>query len=156
MNNEERLEALEKKLIELEVQNKQLMLDNSKLKTIIATSSTGKRELASLIDKDKFEYLFNYDINHDTGEIVSADPERMNNNFTNYYRYILQTLMPTPKSCNGQKNKFYCKNPNLNELTEQQWKIVSKAIPQLVDITFKAKTKLWGNNETLPLTTFKE
>lgn len=156
MMNEERLEALEKKLIELEVQNKQLMIDNNKLKTIIATSTTGKRELASLIDKDKFEYLFNYDINHDTGEIVSADPERMNNNFTNYYRYILQTLMPTPKSCNGQKNKFYCKNPNLNELTEQQWKIVSKAIPQLVDITFKAKTKLWGNNETLPLTAFKE
>lgn len=156
MNNDERLEALEKKLAELKVQNRQLMIDNSKLKAIIATSSTGKRELAPLIDKTKYEYLFKYDIDHATGEIIPADLERMNNNFTNYYRYILQTLIPTPKSYNGQKNKFYCKNPNLNELTERQWKIVSKTVLQLVDITFKAKQKLDNSDEPLPLTEYKE
>lgn len=148
-DNFKRLDELEKKMAELLITNQRIINENAQLKAALAVQpksqfSNKSRSLAPLMDKEKYNYLFNYNCNPETGEIIDADSERLLNNFTNLVRYILQSLKPTPRCTSGQKNKFYVKYPNLYELNDEQFSIVTDAIRDIVDTMYIAKKSLNG------------
>lgn len=155
MSNDSRIDELEKRVAELEEKNRQLEKRNNKLE---AKNAMNKRELVHKIDRDKYEYLFNFAVDRNKGTLISAERETTANNFSNFYRNILKALMPTPcrDSDKRAKYEYSCKCPNLNTLSDKQWNIVSDAIVKIVNTAFTAKTKLDNSDEPLPLTGYKE
>lgn len=146
-----RLQALEKRVEQLEVKNQVLTNENNKMKAYIGAKSTHsvtERALAKMVDKDIYNELFNFDVNPKTGAIITASRERMNTNFTNLYRNILTVIKPVGKCTNGQKNRFYIKNPNLYELTNYEFEVFKILIDEVMQNLLESKRKIErGNNE---------
>lgn len=137
----ERLEKLEKQLLELKAQNHQIINENLRLKAMIESQpqSNRNRELIPLIDKKKYDYLFNFDANPDTGEIVSASVERKATNFTNLARYIMQVFKPTANRDHKGKRKFYLKHPAMCDFTNIEWEIVKSSVLKIIDVLDECK-----------------
>jgi hypothetical protein len=152
-DNYKRLDELEKKMAELLIQNQRIANENAQLRAALAVQpksqySNKNRALAPLMDREKYTYLFNYDCDPDTGEIIEANSERLLINFTNLARYILQCMKPVSKCTNGRKNKFYLKYPQLYELDDEQFSIVTDVIKQIIDDLYVAKKTLNGEKIT--------
>ena len=141
----ERFEMLEKKIKELETQNKVIINENNKLKAAIAikpisTHSNKERSLVNLLSPKVYNYLFDYNVDEKTGELLkNVKIERKNGNFTNFYRYILQTIKPVAKANCGNKDKFLAKNPNFYELNDREWEVFKTAMFKIIEITLRAK-----------------
>lgn len=146
-----RLQELEKRVQQLEVQNRVLTNENNKMKAYIGTKSThsvNERALAKMVDKDTYNELFNFDVDPKTGAIINASSERMNTNFTNLYRNILTVIKPVGKCTNGQKNRFYIKSPHLYELTNYEFEVLKNLIDEVMQKLLESKQKMnGGNNE---------
>lgn len=141
---------LQKKVEQLEVQGKQLTNDNSRFKAALNQKSqfaTKDRSLVSFVDPIKYDYLFDFDVSQEGNIISSVSAERKNTNFTNLYRSLLLVLKPTAKCSNGQKNKFYIKNPNLYELTDKEYKIFGNYLVKVLDSLIEVKEDLRKETE---------
>lgn len=140
-----RIQSLEKRVQQLEVQNQVLMNENNQMKAYIGTKSphsVNERALARMVDENAYNELFNFDVNPKTGAITIASKGRMNTNFTNLYRSLLTVIKPVGKCTNGGKNKFYIKNPNLYELNNEEFEIFKVTVNEVMQKLLKAKRKM--------------
>lgn len=99
------------------------------------------RTLLPDIDESVADYLFNVDVDPNTGELISATLEKRNCNFTNFYRYISQTFKPTAVINTGQKDKFLLKWSCLNDMSEKEYRIFRELIFDIVQLIYTAKVE---------------
>lgn len=144
-----RLNDLEKRVQQLEVKNQALINENNKMKAFIGTKSphsVNERALARMVDESTYNELFNFDVNPKNGAIITASSERMNTNFTNLYRALLTVIKPVGKCTNGQKNRFYIKNPNLYELSNEEFEVFVTLVKEVMKKLQLAKSALYSFN----------
>lgn len=126
----EQISILTSKILSLE-KNNQVDVPNKKL----------PRTLLPFIDDCVANYLFGWDADPTTGEIVPASIEKRNNNFTNFYRYISQAFKPISNIRTGQKNKYLLKWPQLTDFSEKEWDIFKNLIFDIVQLVYTAKVE---------------
>lgn len=148
----QRLEALERSNEQIKAKNQELANENAQLKAALAIKPQSQygvkqRMLIPLMDREKYNYLFNYDVDVVTGDIIKATEERKAINFQNLQRYVFQVLKPVGRTTNGQKNKFYLKYPNMYELNEIEWECAVDAMKLILDDLYMCKKTL--NNEKI-------
>ena len=106
------------------------------------------RTLLPFIDDEVANYLFGWDADPTTGEIVPASKEKRNNNFTNFYRYISQTFKPVSNIRTGQKNKYLLRWPQLTDFSENEWCVFKSLILNIVQMVYDAKILVNSSKES--------
>ena len=123
-----KIRALEERMKQLEIQNQKLVADNEKLKEKIESKEHIKRprNVKDVIPDKQYEFLFGYDVDEKTGAVIKADTVyQRSNNFTNFFRYISQTMKPNSRKAN---DKYVVTSTAMNRFDETEWQIVSEVL----------------------------
>lgn len=137
--NYEKLRKIEAENYEMKQQIS--ILRNRILKLEKNGGENAPRQLLPLIDEEVANYLFGWDVEPETGDIIPSDFEKRNCNFTNFYRYIAQAFKPKSDSTTGRKNKFRLRWSNLNDFSESEWNIFKQLIADIVQLIYSAKVE---------------
>lgn len=149
------------KLRSLEAQNKELMASNAKLTAQVARLEESvnrlqkgnigiKRTIAGALDREKYLYLFGWEIDKN-GEIRPASSGAAASDlFTPFQAIIMRAICPRaympPQSKTG-KYRFLGKR--LEDLTDEEYLAVVETFQSVVDILASAKKKLTGGDKNV-------